>query len=121
MNLGTCIVHSSPCSGQTPLSAMSSHRSGTEIAYHVRPVGGLLEDLLQVLNQHAIKNKIINENFPTKFSFHFTKYKLVLKNMWWSPSYDSTPCSEGPRFETQSDIGAETEALLSVTVVQSSY
>jgi len=41
--------------------------------------------------------------------------------MWWSPSYDSTPCSEGPRFETQSDIGAETEALLSVTVVQSSY
>jgi hypothetical protein len=53
MNPDTCTGHSLPCCGQIVLSAVSSHRSETEIEYHARPVGGLSGELLQELDQHA--------------------------------------------------------------------
>lgn len=59
MNLGTGIVHSPPCFAQTPPLAVSSHRSETETGYHVTPVEGLSEDLLQELDQHSCKEKIM--------------------------------------------------------------
>lgn len=62
MNLGNGIVRSPPCFGQTPQSAVSSHRSETETGYHVRPVEGLSGDLLQELHQRASKQNIIQHN-----------------------------------------------------------
>jgi len=59
MNQGTGTVHNPPCFAQTPPLAVSSHRNETETGYHVTPAGGLSEDLLQELDQHSCKQKIM--------------------------------------------------------------
>jgi hypothetical protein len=83
MNPGTCTAHNPPYSGQMPQSAVSSHRSWTEIGYHMRPVGEPSGDLLQKLEQHA-KQK---QTFSTKFSLYCTKY--ILHTEWsWSKTAD---------------------------------